>query len=161
MRSLGWIIAILAVGGLTADASAAELWYGSHATLAGCGAAGCGPAGCGAAGCGVSAAYGAPACCAPSYGLVPGCCEQSPSCCDNVWDGYCQERRHGGRRGWALQYVCRPAVRCFSPRVECGRSEAACGRAGPGVQAVEAAPDVVEQAPAGPPSDAPLPPSRE
>ena len=39
------------------------------------------------------AGYCAPACAAPSYGLVPGCCEFPPSCCDHVWDGYCQELR--------------------------------------------------------------------
>jgi len=158
MRSLGWIIAILAVSGLAADGSAAELWYGNHATLAGCGAAGCGPAGCGATGCRVSAAYGAAACCAPGYGFVPGCCEFPPSRCDHVWDGYCQERRCGGRRGWgARPYVCPPLpTRCFSPRVQCTVGEAACGCAEP-----DAAPNVVEQTPAAPPIEVPMPPSKE
>ncbi len=45
--------------------------------------------------CGHSADLGAEACGAPNYGtldLAPGCCEFSPSCCDDVWAGYCQER---------------------------------------------------------------------
>lgn len=60
--------------------------------------------------------YAAPACAAPAYGLVPGCCEFAPSCCDTVWDGYCQERHRwepGMLRGfcWGLR-PCRRAPRC-------------------------------------------------
>jgi len=33
----------------------------------------------------------APACAAPCYSMSPGCCRSAPSCCDNAWDGYCQE----------------------------------------------------------------------
>jgi len=39
------------------------------------------------------AAFGAPACGAPGYGtMAPGCCELRPTCCDHVWDGYCQNK---------------------------------------------------------------------
>jgi hypothetical protein len=39
--------------------------------------------------------------------MMPGCCEHSPSCCDNVWAGFCEEQararaywsRLGSRRG--------------------------------------------------------------
>ena len=124
MRSIGWVVAILAVGGLSAGASAAETCCGSQATFTGHGA---------------SAAYCAPACAAPGYGsLVPGCCELPPSCCDNVWDGYCQERRHGR---CAVPRPCyfRPAPACFTQRFEygCG-APAACGHVAPGCQAGEA-----------------------
>ncbi len=27
-----------------------------------------------------------------AYSLSPGCCEPRRHCCDNAWDGYCQER---------------------------------------------------------------------
>jgi len=28
----------------------------------------------------------------PAYALSPGCCEAHRHCCDNAWDGYCEER---------------------------------------------------------------------
>jgi len=34
-------------------------------------------------------------CCAgPPYSFSPGCCEAHRHCCDNAWDGYCQERAY-------------------------------------------------------------------
>ncbi len=42
--------------------------------------------------------YAAGACAAPGYGtqpLQPGCCQCQSSCCDDVWAGYCQEKKHG------------------------------------------------------------------
>ncbi len=45
--------------------------------------------------CGHSSGLGAEACSAPNYGtldLEPGCCEFPPTCCKDVWAGYCQER---------------------------------------------------------------------
>lgn len=42
--------------------------------------------------------YGAGACAAPGYGtqpLQPGCCQCQPNCCDDVWAGYCQEKKQG------------------------------------------------------------------
>ena len=61
-------------------------------------------------------AYGAPACTGPAYcgPLVPGCCEYAPSCrCDNIWDGYCQEKHSGF--GWPVFRLpkCLDIRRCF------------------------------------------------
>ncbi len=37
--------------------------------------------------------YYAPGCYAsPGFNLTPGCCQCQPNCCDNAWDGYCQEK---------------------------------------------------------------------
>ncbi|MHC4402379.1 MAG: hypothetical protein ACYTG0_22160 [Planctomycetota bacterium] len=60
------------------------------------------------AGYGPYGVYGAGACCAPGYGLVPGCCEWAPNCCDDVWAGYCQRKRcgWGGRWGGGLRSSC-------------------------------------------------------
>lgn len=56
-------------------------------------------------------ALGAPACSGPGYGaLVPGCCECPPSCCDHVWDGYCEEKAR--RKAW-LHSLCHP--KCVVP----------------------------------------------
>ena len=62
-------------------------------------------------------AYGASACTGPGYcgPLVPGCCEYAPSCrCDNIWDGYCQEKHSGC--GWSVFFLPRSLdiKRCFS-----------------------------------------------
>ncbi|MGQ9503799.1 MAG: hypothetical protein ACUVQG_05845 [Thermogutta sp.] len=41
---------------------------------------------------------GSPACCGPSLGMAslqPGCCENPPSCCRGVWEGYCEGKRAG------------------------------------------------------------------
>ena len=35
----------------------------------------------------------APACASsPGYNLTPGCCQCQPHCCDNAWEGYCQNK---------------------------------------------------------------------
>lgn len=88
MRSIRWVLAVLSVFGLLA--AGFETCLGSQATF---------PLQ------ETYVAYSAPACGAPAYGLVPGCCEFRPSCCDHVWSGYCQERagwcqrrRHGTSR---------------------------------------------------------------
>ena len=80
-------------------------------------------------------AYCAPACGAPAYSLAPGCCEFPPSCCENAWEGYCEERARtlalADRMGlwWkARAYGCRSCRGC--ERVvssECG--ESGCGGA--------------------------------
>lgn len=65
-------------------------------------------------------AYGASACAGPGYycgPLVPGCCEYAPSCrCDNIWEGYCQEKNTGC--GWPIiclpRFKCPDIRRCFS-----------------------------------------------
>ena len=69
MRWMGWVPALLSVYALASPA------------------AGFAP-GCG----GVHPAYGAGACAAPDYGWTQGCDEHPPSCCDNAWAGYCQEK---------------------------------------------------------------------
>jgi hypothetical protein len=48
---------------------------------------------------------------APSCGctLVQGCCDHPFSCCDHVWDGYCQEKAR--RYAWWHQaWTCAPAT---------------------------------------------------
>ena len=77
MRSMHGVFAFVVVCGLASMAVGSGAYWGNHAGCAGCGDYGC---------------YSAPACAAPAYGLAPGCCEFPPSCCQHVWDGYCQER---------------------------------------------------------------------
>lgn len=72
MRISVMILAILAVGTLSGLAAGADwLTYGSE--------------------------YGYTAGWEALGALVPGCCECPPSCCDHLWDGYCQKKRchHG------------------------------------------------------------------
>ena len=58
--------------------------------------------------------YCAPACGAPMYGLVPGCCEFPPNGCTDAWEGYCEERARSrafwerlGQRSKAAAHGCR------------------------------------------------------
>lgn len=100
MRSMCWVAAVLVICGLAGTA------------------AGLDPISSGCATCqyrGLYAAYSAPACAAPAFGMVQGCWERSPSCCDDAWAGYCQEQ------GWPQS--CRP-VR------SCGRRAGRCARCG-------------------------------
>jgi len=76
VRSICWTSVMLSVVGLVGSASGLEL--------------GCNHAG--TCGSGQWSAYCAPACAAPAYGTEQGCCETTPSCCDDAWAGYCQER---------------------------------------------------------------------
>jgi len=63
-------------------------------------------AGCGekaiCAGCQGYRTLGAPACAAPDFGTVPGCCQCQPSPCDNAWDGYCLEKSWCWRLGYRI-----------------------------------------------------------
>jgi hypothetical protein len=55
-----------------------------------------------------------PACAAsPGCSLVEGCCDRPFSCCEHVWDGYCQEKarryarwHHAGMYGPAASTAC-------------------------------------------------------
>jgi hypothetical protein len=78
MRSIHGVFAVVTILALATAAMAAEPCCGNQGMWTDYGAFG---------------GYCAPACAAPAYGLVPGCCEFPPSCCDHVWDGYCQELR--------------------------------------------------------------------
>ena len=78
MRSTCWIPAVLVLCALGGTAAGLEPYYGSQ-PMSGGGAS--------------YLDYSAPPCAAPAYGTAPGCCESTPSCCDHIWDGYCQERR--------------------------------------------------------------------
>lgn len=101
MRSMCWVASVLAICGLVGTA------------------AGLDPIPSGCATCnsrGWYGAYAAPACAAPAFGMVEGCCERAPSCCDNAWAGYCQER------DWPLS--CRTAKCCGQPA---GRWGSGCG----------------------------------
>jgi len=57
---------------------------------------------------------GAPACSFWGFGLTPGCCEQSPSCCDHVWDNYCARRSYLLQRHAARQAAC-PSPMQYGP----------------------------------------------
>jgi hypothetical protein len=118
MRS---VIAVVAVVVLSTAASAAEPSFGHQAMPVGYGG---------------YEGYCAPACASPCYGLVPGCCEFPPSCCDHVWDGYCQELRGLD----ALRAFCsRGGSRGFGCGGGCGVCAAACGPVAPGCCAIAGA----------------------
>lgn len=108
------------------------------------------------------------------YGLAPGCCECPPSCCDNAWDTYCEEKarwqahwaqwaaRHRGRIYYAPSQGCttcgqaQPASLPLSPQpMHHGDYEK------PAPQPVPAPPLPPAPSPeSGPsPSDQPLPPA--
>ena len=142
MRTTYLIPVLVIVACLSTAASGFEFYGGRHAGLAGYG-------GCGCRSC---TALSAPACGAPGYGLVPGCCEHAPSCCDNVWDGYCQESHcfH-----FPLFRGCRSAPRCGLGG-GCCQPQPSYGECGcdPGRGAV----DVIEEAQTAPAVEAPQPP---
>lgn len=52
--------------------------------------------------CGSRGPWAAQACAAPGYGdAALGCCDQRARCeCENVWEGYCEERCCGCGQGW-------------------------------------------------------------
>ena len=77
MRWICWASALLAVSVLASPAAGLQAMPGGQMTYAGGGD---------------NQAYCAPACGAPFYGMVPGCCECPPSPCDNAWAGYCEEK---------------------------------------------------------------------
>jgi hypothetical protein len=80
MRWVCWISVLAATLGLVAEAMAGDDIHGHAVPCVGCSH-------------GLHSMYTAPACCMPyGFGGQPGCCECQPHCCDNVWDGYCQER---------------------------------------------------------------------
>jgi len=135
MRSMYGVFAVVAVCGLVSTAAGGGPGWGDHA---------------GCAGCGAYAAYSAPACAAPGYGLAPGCCEFPPSCCQHVWDGYCQERAR-----W-LSRCCGAGALCGGGYCA-GRTTCGCVEPGYAVpqHAVGVAPDEPPVAPtpeASPPS---------
>lgn len=107
--------------------------------------------------------YGAGACAAPEYGahsLQPGCCECQPSCCDDAWAGYCQQKHHG---------FCLPCVRPV-PRWCSGKHASNCTATCNGSSmaplkeipefesAPVAAPSTLEAAPTPAPQLPPIPP---
>ena len=116
MRSMCGVLALLTVCGLAMTAFGSEPAAVSQPALPNLGPCG---------------GYAAPACAAPAYGLVPGCCEFAPSCCDTVWDGYCQERHRwepGMLRGffWGLR-PCRRAPECTPAcETDCGQPAGGC-----------------------------------
>jgi hypothetical protein len=131
MRSIYGVFAVMTILGLATAATAAQPCCGNQGTWTGYAA---------------YEAYCAPACASPGYGMVPGCCELPPTCCDHVWDGYCQELR-------GLD-----AVRALFPyRGCCGRGAGlrwgggACGPVGAGCCVVDSVPGSVagEQAAEG------------
>jgi len=115
MRSMCGVFAVLALCGLASEAAGFEPCCGSQATFTAYEA---------------YAGYAASACAAPGYGLVPGCCEFPPSCCEHVWDGYCQERCHracGFRRACCPQPPVYQVYQCpHGMDASCGEPECEC-----------------------------------
>ena len=82
MRWICWVFAVLAAGALIGTAF--DIMPACHAAMP---CVGCDQRS------GQTYRYGAPACCVASgFNMKPGCCQCQPHCCDNVWDGYCQEK---------------------------------------------------------------------
>ena len=119
MRSIHGVLAVVMILGLAAAAMAAEPCCGNQALWTGYGTYG---------------GYCAPACAAPGYGMVPGCCELPRSCCDHVWDGYCQELRGLDAVRALAPNLCSRAGGC---RAGLGWGGGACGPVGPTCYAVE------------------------
>ena len=101
---------------------------------------------------GLDGGYSAPAYGGQTSGLVPGCCEFPPSCCANVWDGYCNEQ-HGCRRGFRGSFS-RPSGHC-RPQIRAGGrwGGAACGCFDPGTQFSEAVEEPTPVAAPSPPDE--------
>ncbi|HLA84441.1 MAG TPA: hypothetical protein VJL29_06580 [Thermoguttaceae bacterium] len=61
--------------------------------------------------------YSAPACFAPGYGYTgPGCVPwHTPSCCDHIWDGYCNEHHGCNRCPQPCPPPCGPPARGCAP----------------------------------------------
>ena len=77
MRWICWATGLLGVCSLLSLAAGLDSAYGWDGSCSNCSQ---------------NYTYGAPACGAPLFGFTPGCCEFPPSLCDNIWDGYCQEK---------------------------------------------------------------------
>jgi hypothetical protein len=140
MRSMYGLFAVVVIFGLASLAAGGGPCWGDQVGCAGCGG------------------YSAPACAAPAYGLAPGCCELPPSCCDHVWDGYCQERArwlYGRGTCWLSggcslgSNFCNAAGYCWGGTT--------CGGIEPGYDASQSAPDVVAEPPVAEPPVAPAP----
>lgn len=135
MRSMYGVFAVVAIFGLVSTAAGGGSCWGDYVGYAGWGAYG---------------GYSAPACAAPFYGLAPGCCEFPPSCCQHVWDGYCQERAR-----W-LSRCCGAGAPCAGghcPGATCGCME-------PVYAAPQYAPSPVPDQPPVAPAMEPSPPSK-
>jgi hypothetical protein len=92
MRRVMWVAVVVAVGGFV-DAALGQDQVGTP----GCATCGQHQQVGSAAGCGCRASGG-----------VPGCCRCGPSKCDNVWDGFCDEKLRCKQRlqetFWFLQW---------------------------------------------------------
>ena len=112
MRLICWTSVLVSLVGLVAPAAGFEPDAGHFA----------------ASGIGQWNAYCAPACGAPAYGTVVGCCEYSPLYGDNAWAGYCQERARR-RAFWENLFddkhsTCRPSGGVCSPAAQYGPTPA-------------------------------------
>ena len=82
MRRISWVFAMLAAAALIGTVIDSMPACYAAMPCAGCDSCGC-----------QTYRYGAPACgIASGFNTKPGCCQCQPHCCDNAWDGYCQER---------------------------------------------------------------------
>ncbi|NUQ61769.1 MAG: hypothetical protein HUU20_04730 [Pirellulales bacterium] len=96
------------------------------------------------------AAYAAPAGGGPAYGaLGPACCDCSPRCCANIWDGYCQEKLHG-TAGCRSTGRCRSSACCRPQCSAVRRCRPVCSEVSVECSAAPAAPAPVEETPAAP-----------
>ncbi len=159
MRWICWGPALLTMLGLCGPAAGFEFAYAWGGSCASCQ--------------GYGHPYCAGACAGPFYGWQPGCCESPPSCCDNAWAGYCQEKARcwafchrlgtGGTSCGAMPMGCAPTT--VGPRPVPAAPEEPMVPRGDGVPDQPVAPpgpgapgEPPAPAPAGEPSVPPLPP---
>jgi len=137
MRLIHHVSAVLAIFTLVNAAAAFGPCCGSHSPFSGRG---------------LDGGYSVPACGGYACGLAPGCCDLPPSCCTNVWAGYCSERRGCGF-GYGYGYSIGRHSGCCQPYAGCGvpSGGAACGCSSPGIPISEGANEPT-------PASAPAPP---
>lgn len=99
-----------------------------------------------------SMGYGVPC---PAPCLAPGCCECQPSCCDNVWAGFCQEKARFHHKHQRVAGPCPCATGCDCGGVVGG---APLGPGVPGAVAPSVAPPAAAPNPAVPAAPTPAPP---
>ena len=86
--------------------------------------------------------------------VAPGCCECQPSCCDNVWAGFCQEKSRHHCKHERGAPVCGAACGVCGPGCDCT------GAAGGGAPAAPVVPGAAAPtAPPATPPPAPLKPA--
>lgn len=140
MRSICWVPAVLLICGLVSPVLGLQPIIEANGTTAEGGA--WGPA-------------AAPPCGVWCFGMMPGCCQCPPSCCDDAWDGYCEQK---GCLGWGLRSgVCRGTASSCPPRM--GRRQGVFRWSQPMTDGAVASPESqgLDPQPLEPPAQTPTP----